>query len=361
MAKLRVGIVGLGKISGIYLDNLTGMFAPWIEVVGVTDLSKERVTAVTEAYGLKGYADYAALLAQEEVDLILNLTTPQSHYELCRDALLAGKHVYVEKPLSLNTEEAGELVSLAAGRDLFIGGAPDTFLGSGIQTCRKLIDEGWIGRPIGASAFMMNHGHESWHPDPEFYYKDGAGPLFDMGPYYITALVNLLGPVKAVSGVGRKSFATRTITSEPKAGTVIDVEVDTHVTGILEFDSGAVATLVTSFDVWHHQMPNIEIYGSEGTLRVPDPNTFGGPIKYCPKGSDQWADLPLLFDYTEDSRGLGVADAAWELQENGKTGRASGSLALHIVDVMQSILSSAERGQRVDIESQCEKPQPRKL
>ncbi|MFA5447934.1 MAG: Gfo/Idh/MocA family oxidoreductase [Sphaerochaeta sp.] len=359
MVKLRVGIVGLGKISGIYLDNLTGMFAQWVDVVGVTDLMKDRVDAVTEAYGLKGYTDYAALLAEEKVDLILNLTTPQSHYQLCREALLAGKHVYVEKPLSLNTKEAGELVSLAAERGLFIGGAPDTFLGSGIQTCRKLIDEGWIGRPIAASAFMMNHGHESWHPDPEFYYKDGAGPLFDMGPYYITALVNLLGPVKAVNGVARKSFATRTITSEPKAGTVVDVEVDTHVTGILEFDSGAVATLVTSFDVWHHQMPNIEIYGSEGTLRVPDPNTFGGPIRYCRKGSDQWIDLPLLFDYEENSRGLGVADFAWALQTDSKDGRAGGELALHIVDVMQSILASAERGQRVDIGNQCKQPQPR--
>ncbi len=359
MAKLRVGIVGLGKISGIYLDNLTGMFASWVEVVGVTDLIKERIDAVTEAYGLKGYADYAALLAEKEVDLILNLTTPQSHYELCREALLADKHVYVEKPLSLNTKEAGELVSLADERGLFIGGAPDTFLGSGIQTCRKLIDEGWIGRPIAASAFMMNHGHESWHPDPEFYYKDGAGPLFDMGPYYITALVNLLGPVKSVNGVGRKSFATRTITSEPKAGTIVDVEVDTHVTGILEFDSGAVATLVTSFDVWHHQMPNIEIYGSEGTLRVPDPNTFGGPIRYCRKGSGQWVDLPLLFDYEENSRGLGVADFAWALQAGSKDGRAGGSLALHIVDVMQSILTSAEQAQRVDIANLCEQPEPR--
>ena len=358
MKKLHVGIVGLGKISGIYLDNLSTVFSPWVTIAGVTDLVEERVREVRQRYNTPAFADHRALFNDPDVDLILNLTTPQSHFALCRDALLAGKHVYVEKPLSLTTAEGEALVVLAKERGLIIGGAPDTFLGSGIQSCRKAIDESLIGEPIGASAFMMNHGHESWHPDPEFYYQSGGGPLFDMGPYYITALVTLLGPVKAVSGVAKKSFETRTITSEPKKGSLIPVEVATHVTGLLTFSSGAVATLVTSFDVWHHTMPNIEIYGTKGTLRVPDPNTFGGPILYCRAGSKEWEELPLAFDYRENSRGLGVADIAWAV-EGGSAPRASGDLALHVVEVMEGLLKASAQRSEVAILHQCDRPLPR--
>lgn len=358
MKKLRVGIIGLGKISGIYLENLTKMFSNTVELVGVVDLVAERSAAVAEQYKVKRYADAEELLGDPSIDLVLNLTTPQSHYNLCKRALEAGKHVYVEKPLSLTVEQAGELVDLAGEKQLLLGGAPDTFLGAGIQTCRKLIDDGWIGRPIAASAFMMNHGHESWHPDPEFYYKRGGGPLFDMGPYYITAMVNLLGPVDSVTGYAQKSFERRTITSEPKHGDVIDVEVATHIAGVLHFEEGAVATLVTSFDVWHHSMPRLEIYGTEGSLQVPDPNTFGGPILFCRKGTKEWKELPLLFDYEQNSRGLGVADIALSLAE-AKKNRASGELARHVVEVMSSLLSSADTKQQVAIKHSCQRPQPR--
>ncbi len=357
MKKLYVGIVGLGKISTIYLDNLSTVFSKWVTIAGVTDLVGERVKEVSERYGVPSFADYQGLLSDPGIDLILNLTTPQSHFTLCRDALLAGKHVYVEKPLSLTAGEAEALVLLAKERRLIIGGAPDTFLGAGIQTCRKAIDDALIGEIIGASAFMMNHGHESWHPDPEFYYKSGGGPLFDMGPYYITALVNLMGPVEAVSGVAKKSFEKRTITSEPKNGSIISVEVDTHVTGLLTFKSGAVATLVTSFDVWYHTMPNIEIYGTKGALRVPDPNTFGGPVLYCKAGSKEWEELPLVFDYAKNSRGLGVADIAWAL-EGATTPRASGDLALHVVEVMEGLLKASDLRSSVEMQHQCDRPAP---
>lgn len=357
MKKLHVGIVGLGKISAIYLDNLSTIFSRWITIAGVTDLVEARVREVSERYRVPGFEDYRAMLCDTGIDLIVNLTTPQSHWELCRDALLAGKHVYVEKPLSLTTAEAEALVLLAQERGLIIGGAPDTFLGAGIQTCRKAIDDGLIGEPIAASAFMMNRGHESWHPDPEFYYKSGGGPLFDMGPYYITALINLLGPVEAVSAVAKKSFERRTITSEPKQGAVIDVEVATHIAGLLTFRGGAVATLVTSFDVWQHSMPNIEIYGSEGTLRVPDPNTFSGPVLYSKAGSRQCEELPLLFDYAENSRGLGVADIAWAL-EGGTMPRAGGNLALHVVEVMEGLLKASDMKSSVKLLHQCERPEP---
>ena len=358
MKKLRVGIVGLGKISGIYLDNLTKVFNDVVELVGVVDLIEARVKEVCETYHVQAYADVAALLADKSIDLVLNLTTPQSHYALCKQVLEAGKHVYVEKPLSLTVGQASELVDLAAKKNLMLGGAPDTFLGAGIQTCRKLIDDGWIGKPIGASAFMMNHGHESWHPDPEFYYKNGGGPLFDMGPYYITALVNLRGPVDSVSGYAQKSFETRTIASEHKKGQVIDVEVATHITGNLHFESGAVATLVTSFDVWYHSMPNMEIYGTEGSLRVPDPNTFGGPVLFCRKGTKEWKEIPLLYGYAENSRGFGVADIAHALADNKKN-RASGELTRHVVAVMSGLLTAVQEKRQVSIEHSCKRPEAR--
>lgn len=358
MKKLRVGIIGLGKISGIYLENLTKTFEHKVELVGVVDLVAERAEAVAAQYKVKQYADVKALLADPAIDLVLNLTTPQSHYALCRQALEAGKHVYVEKPLSLRVEEASALVELAQTKHLRLGCAPDTFLGGGIQTCRKLIDDGWIGKPIGASAFMMNHGHESWHPDPAFYYQNGGGPLFDMGPYYITAMVNLLGPVDSVTGYAQKSFPTRTISSKPKKGGIIDVEVATHIAGVLHFAQGSVATLVTSFDVWHHSMPRLEIYGTEGSLEVPDPNTFGGPVLFCRKGTKEWKEIPLLFDYAENSRGLGVADIAQSIAD-GSEHRANGVLARHVVEVMSSLLASSEKQQMVPIRHSCQRPMPR--
>jgi predicted dehydrogenase len=205
---------------------------------------------------------------------------------------------------------------------------------------------------------MMNHGHESWHPAPQFYYQAGGGPLFDMGPYYITALVNLLGPVQSVAGYAQRSFPQRVITSEPKRGTVIDVEVDTHIAGLLQFRSGCIATLVTSFDVWKHSMPSIEIYGTEGSLRVPDPNTFGGPVSYCRMGEKEWTDVPLLFDYRENSRGIGIADIA-EAIERGSEHRASGDLTRHVVDVMESILRASREHVQVQLSSTCEQPSPR--
>lgn len=358
MEKLKVGIIGLGKISGIYLENLTKVFSHKVELVGVVDLVAERAAEVAHKYGVKQYADVEALLGDPAIDLVLNLTTPQSHFALCKQALEAGKHVYVEKPLSLNVEQASALVELAQKKQLRLGCAPDTFLGAGIQTCRKLIDDGWIGRPVAASAFMMNHGHEGWHPDPAFYYQQGGGPLFDMGPYYITAMVSLLGPVDSVTGYAQKSFETRTITSEPKKGEVIDVEVATHIAGALHFASGVVATLVTSFDIWYHSMPRLEIYGTEGSLQVPDPNTFGGPILFCRKGTKEWKEIPLLFDYAENSRGFGVADLAQSIAENSNH-RANGILARHVVEVMSNLLLSADKQQLVAVKYSCQRPLPR--
>jgi predicted dehydrogenase len=247
------------------------------------------------------------------------------------------------------------MLELAAAKGVRIGGAPDTFLGAGIQTCRKLIEDGWIGEPVAATAFLMGHGHESWHPDPEFYYHLGGGPMFDMGPYYLTALVNLVGPVKRVTGSARITFPERTITSQPKFGKKIEVEVPTHIAGVLDFANGAIGTIVTSFDVWGGQLPRIEIYGAEGTLSVPDPNTFGGPIYLRPARSQEWHEVPLAYGYAENSRGLGVADMAHALL-SGRKHRANGDLTYHVLDIMHAIHDASRESRHIELESTCEQP-----
>ncbi len=243
-----------------------------------------------------------ALLRDPQIEIVVNLTTPPVHGPVCLRALEAGKHVYVEKPLSVSREDGQTIVRLARRKGLLAGGAPDTFLGSGIQTCRMLIDVGRIGRPVAATAFMTCHGHESWHPDPEFYYKAGGGPMFDMGPYYLTALVSLLGPVESVAGSARITFPTRTIMSEKKRGQIVEVEVPTPVAGLINFHSGAVGVIVTSFDIWDAHLPRIEIYGSEGSLSVPDPNCFGGPVLLKGKDDGGWTQIPLSHGYASNSR-----------------------------------------------------------
>ncbi|MCL6559353.1 MAG: Gfo/Idh/MocA family oxidoreductase [Firmicutes bacterium] len=240
---------------------------------------------------------------------------------------------------------------------MLVGCAPDTFLGGGLQTCRKLIDDGWIGTPVAATAFMTCHGHESWHPDPEFYYQVGGGPMLDMGSYYLTALVTMLGPVSRVTGLARASFPERIITSQPKYGKIIKVEVPTHVTGVMEFKSGALATIITSFDIWAARLPYIEIYGSEGTLGVPDPNTFSGPVYIRRKDRDDWMEVPLTHGYVENSRGIGVADMALALC-TGRKQRASMELAYHVLEIMHAIHDASREGRHIVIESSCERPEP---
>ena len=215
MRTMKIGIVGCGSISGIYLKNLTYRYKE-VEIIGVCDLIRERAEKAVEEYKIpKLYEDMYELFADPDVDIVLNLTRPYEHFGVTSEALKAGKHVYSEKPLGATLEEGRELIALAKEKNLLIGGAPDTFMGAGIQTCRKLMDDGYIGTPVGASAFMVCHGHETWHPDPEFYYKFGGGPMMDMGPYYLTALVNLLGAVASISGMTKSTFSQRTITSEP--------------------------------------------------------------------------------------------------------------------------------------------------
>ena len=356
MKKLKIGIIGCGYISSIYMENCQKY--KHLELVSCADLDLERAQIQATKFGIPKACTVEELLADSEIQLVINLTIPKAHAAVCIQALEANKHVYTEKPLAITREEGKQILETAQKQNLLVGGAPDTFLGAGIQTAIKLIDEGEIGTPIGASAFMIGRGHEHWHPDPSFYYEVGGGPMFDMGPYYLTALVSLLGPIKRLSGFTRISYPERTITSEPKVGTKIKVEIPTHISGVIDFSSGAIGTITTSFDAFGGSaLPPIEIYGSEGTLLVPDPNTFGGPVRIRKSGEDEFVDVPLSNNHTENSRGLGVADMAQSIL-NGGNYRANGELAYHVLEAMHGFHDSSDNGTHYTMESTCKRPEP---
>jgi predicted dehydrogenase len=351
--KAKIGVVGCGDISGIYLKNCRAFEA--LEVVACADLDPARAQAKAAEFGLRALS-VEQLLADSEIDTVLNLTVPRAHAQVNLAAIAAGKHVYTEKPLATLREDGARTIAESQAAGLRVGCAPDTVLGAGLQTCRRLIDDGAIGTPVAAVAFMPGHGPESYHPDPHFFYKPGAGPLFDMGPYYLTALISLLGPIERVSASARISFPERLITSQPHAGSKITVETPTHVVGLLEFASGAIGTLLTSFDIWAANLPRIEIYGSEGSLSVPDPNTFGGRVQLW-QPVTQWQDAPLTHPHPENRRGLGLADMAEAIQA-GRPHRASGELGFHVLDTMHSLLDAARDGRRLDLASRVERPEP---
>ena len=286
MSKIKVGIIGCGNISSIYMENIPTF--EHLELVACADLDLNKAYAQAEKYQFPEVYTVKELLENPNIDLIINLTIPQAHADVAIEALKNGKHVYGEKPLAVTREEGKEILAVAKETGLLVGSSPDTFLGAGIQTAIHLIEKGEIGVPIGASAFMIGRGPEHWHPDPAFFYEKGGGPMFDMGPYYLTALIALLGPIKRLSGLARISYPERTILSTPKAGTKITVTTPTHITGTLDFASGAIGTLTTSFDAFGGtSLPSIEIYGSKGTILVPDPNTFGGPVRLRKRDEDR--------------------------------------------------------------------------
>ena len=353
MKKIRIGVIGCGNISDIYLTNLRELES--LEVVAVADLNQEKAVEKAKKYEIPHVFRVEELLECEAIDLVLNLTIPEAHAEVSLRALEAGKHVYGEKPLAISLEDGKKVLAKAKEKGLLVGGAPDTFLGGGLQTCKKLILDGVIGEPVAATAFMMNHGPENWHPDPEFFYQPGAGPMFDMGPYYLTALINLIGPVRRLTGSTRITSDERTITSEPKYGQKIKVETPTHVTGILNFENGAISTIITSFDVWGSNTPFLEIYGTKGSLSVPDPNTFGGPVLLRKAGEVDWKEVAFTHGSLENSRGIGVIELVDALR-SGHEPRASGELAYHVLEVMHGIHESSLKGEHYEMTSTCKQP-----
>ena len=352
---VKVGVIGCGKISDIYLENCRA--SADVEVVACADLDEDRAREKAAQHGVPNAPGVAELLADEEIEVVLNLTVPQAHATVSLAALREGKNVHTEKPLAIELEDARRMLDEAGDRRLRIGCAPDTFLGGGLQTCRKLLDDGAIGEPVAATANLLTHGPEHWHPDPGFFYQHGAGPMFDMGPYYLTALATLIGPVRRVTGSARASFPERTVTSEPKYGTKIKVNTPTHVTGVMDFENGCVGTIVTSFDVYTEYVPRIEIYGTEGSLRLPDPNMFHGPVLLWRAGVGEWTEVPLTHNHTENSRGIGLMDLARSLR-SGEPHRATGELGYHVLEVMHAFHKASGEGRHVEVKSSYEPPAP---
>ena len=349
---VKVGIIGCGTISNAYFNGC----APYdiIEIAACADLDIERAKEKGEEHGVRA-CSVDELLADPDIQIVVNLTIPKAHAEVNLAAIGAGKHAHCEKPLAVTRADGKKTIEAAKAKGVRVGCAPDTFLGGGIQTCRKLIDDGWIGEPVAATAFMAGHGHESWHPAPDFYYEVGGGPMFDMGPYYLTALVNLLGPVRRVTGSTRITFPERTITKDsPRFGEKINVETSTHLTGVLDFASGAIGTILMSFDMWGHSLPRIEIYGSEGSLSVPDPNGFRGPVLVRRANAKEWSEVPLTHS-DEVSRGIGVADMAYGIVHD-RPHRVNGDLAYHVLDLMAAFDDASNNNAHVKIESTCDRP-----
>ena len=351
MQTLKLGIIGVGNIAPAYIRGC----APFdvIKIVACADILTERAQAFAAEHGIAAYS-VDDLLAREDIDIVVNLTIPAAHAEISHKIIAAGKHAYCEKPLAINRADGERVIKAAAAAGLRMGCAPDTFLGGGLQTARKAIDDGLIGRPIAATAFFMAHGPESWHPNPGIFYQEGAGPLFDMGPYYLTALVNLMGPVARVAASARRTFPERIATSEALMGQRLPVEVNTHVAGTLEFASGAIASVITSFDVWGHQLPNMEIHGAEASMSVGDPNHFHGVNQILKGRTGEWLDIPHSHT-TNIGRGAGVADMAYAIQ-SGRPHRVSGELAFHVLDIMCALEESAAQGRRIELGSTVEQP-----
>jgi predicted dehydrogenase len=341
--KLRMGVIGCGAISKAYLSMARNF--PLVEVVACADLDVERAKAKAAEHGVEKACSVDELLADESIELVLNLTIPKAHVPVSLRCLEAGKHVYLEKPLGVNREEGLKLLEESGRRKLRIGCAPDTFMGAGIQTARKLIDDGAIGRPVAFTAFMMGRGHESWHPSPEFYYQVGGGPMFDMGPYYLTALLNLFGPVKRIFGAASIAIPLRTITSQPLHGKQIQVETPDHICGMIEFENGAIGTIITSFATMHPQHDGrqpIVVYGTEGTMKVPDPNGFDGVVSLQRPGEKEMAEQPHAF-VKGYGRSVGAADMAHAIR-SGRPHRASAEQAMAVLDLMQGFLDSSASG-----------------
>jgi len=371
--KFRVGLIGCGRISDVYLTNLARFEET--EVVACASLDRAESAQKAAKFGIPRSCEPEEIFADPDIDAVLNLTIPAAHAEITLKALQSGKHVYSEKPFVTDLADGARILDLASASGLSVGNAPDTFLGGRWQTCRQLLDSGVIGAPTAVSVFVGTHGVERHNPNPDFYYLEGGGPLLDLGPYYLTAMIFLLGPVSRVAGLKRKTFDRRKIENGPRDGEWIPVEVDTHVESLLEFRSGVIGSMTMSFDVWDSETPRLEIHGEEGSLCIPDPdpvhgaNDFHGPVWYRtrqnarwshqprPSGREQWLEAKNLHGYNENYRGLGLLDLAYGVRDR-RPPRASGDMALHVSEIMAGILKSSDEAVFAGMNTSCERPLP---
>ena len=365
-ASLRVGIIGCGSISLQYLHNAP-LFGG-VDIRACADINQTVAVQRAKQFNVK-VMDVDDLIGSPDIDLVLNLTVAAAHFDVSMRALEAGKHVFTEKPLAATVAEGSQLVTRAAERGLVIGSAPDTFLGPAGQLARRLIDADTIGRPIVGTTFMLDRGMEHWHPDPAFYFQPGGGPVMDMGPYYLTMLVNLVGPVVRVQAIATSGQSERLLTAEgPKKGTTIKVGTPTSLLSLLEFSCGLQLTFGASWDVYRHSNQPIELHGTKGSLRLPDPDTFGGVVSVSDQGDD-WQDTdtadrlfgalnwPIQAPDRANYRMVGLADLAASLVE-GRRPRASGDVALHVLKVMEAILVAARTGVAQAIEGEVDRAEP---
>ena len=364
-SKLHVGVIGCGNISTAYF-TLSKMFLGF-EITACADIDESVAKIQAEKFGLTQQS-VASLLEDDSIDLIVNLTVPTAHFDVSRRALESGKHVYSEKPFVLELSQGLELSNLAKSKNLKVGSAPDTFLGGAHQLARFLIDRNEVGSITSGSCHVMGHGMEHWHPNPDFFFKKGGGPILDVGPYYVANLVNLIGPVTEVSSMSSIPAKERTISNGPRNGEKIEVETPTTILGLLKFATGALVSLSASWDVWTHNHNNMELYGTEGTLFVPDPNFFGGEVKFTIKNSDamqyrDW-DHPLSVPNQEHPNGktanyrtIGLADMADSII-NGRSPRCSLELAIHVIDVLTGLLNSSQTREIVEMTTTCQQSAP---
>jgi predicted dehydrogenase len=362
--RLGVGVLGCGNISTTYF-SLAPLFKG-IEIRACADLNLETAKLRATEYGVRAET-VEGLLGAADIDIVLNLTIPAAHHAVSRQALEAGKHVYSEKPFVLTLEDGLDLKRLAEAKGLRVGSAPDTFLGGSHQLARHLIDSGRLGRITSGTCHVMSHGMEDWHPNPDFFFQPGGGPILDLGPYYIANLIQLVGPVRRVAALTAIPARERTITSKPRHGEIIRVATPTTIHALLDFENGAAVTFSSSWDVWHHGHAPMELYGEEGSLHLPDPNFFGGAVRFTNRATPQRRALrwnhpfgtanqnhggEMLANY----RAAGLADMALSILA-GEPHRCSLDLALHTVDVMTGILRSGEDGAFVAMRTRCERPQ----
>ena len=372
MSSFRVGLIGTGRISDVYLRNCAVFDG--LEIVACGSLNMHESRAKAAEFGVPCAKDPGAIIADPEIDAILNLTIPAAHADVSLAALEAGKHVYSEKPFVTDLADGRRVLELARDKGLTVGNAPDTFLGGRWQTVRKLLDSGVVGAPTGVVAFVPTHGVERHHPNPDFYYAKGGGPLLDLGPYYLTAMVFLLGPIRQVAAMGKKTFAERKIENGPRNGEMMPVEEDTHSLNLIAFENGVIGEMMVSFDVWESETPRFEIYGEDGTICIPDPdpgdgaNIFQGPVWYRtrtearwtmrprPKAPAEWCVAENTHGFNHDARGVGLLEMA-DAVAKGRPPRASGALAYHVTEAMEAMLTSAREARFIDVASTCARPE----
>lgn len=355
MKKYKVGLIGCGAIAGNYLRHAKEVYADYFEIVALGDIDPAKAKERAEKYEVARWGAPEIVYDDPDIDIVLNLTVPAAHEEVTIRALEAGKHVYTEKPLAISREGMQNIIDTARRCGKRVGCAPDSFMSAPAQTAKKALEEDWIGAPIGVNAICAMRGNEYWRPDADFFYHKGAGPMMDMAPYYLNMFVSLLGPVASVMTMSKITWPERTIKVPPRRGEKIQVEVPTYVSSTLSFESGAIATFVNAFDIWHTKQPYIEVYGEKGTMVIPDPNRYKGDVLIRRFKDSEWRVLPQFVEYAEYGRGIGIVDMIRSI-EAGVPHKASAELAYHTTDVILAMDESGEAGRTLEITTTAAKP-----